>query len=182
MKIIFPGLLLFLISYSLSAQTNRFSVDANLPVQPFGDNFLRQNYQGMGDVGIKFNLKNVSEIDLGVSANLALFDMIDAAMSDTKTKVLMFSPRISAEMKISKINPYVGIGYSFLYFHVENKPDDYDDTSNGFNMNVGLKMHVISKLFINLGYDFIKLRAEDLLNSAYNTNIQVVDLGVGLQF
>ena len=181
-KIIAFGVFIVVILNSLDAQNNKLSIDLNVPIQPFGDNFIRQNYDGIIDMGLKYNFLNVSKIDFGISSDIALFDMVDASMFDTRTKLIMFRPRISGEIKISKLNPYAGIGYSLLYFNVVDKPDDFDNTSDGLNFNVGLKFHIMSKLYLNLGYDFIKIRTEgNIINNSYNRNIQILDLGFGLQ-
>ena len=183
MKNTISGIFFSIIMLSLNAQNNKFSIDLNIPFQPFEDNYIKNNFDGIVDIGFKYNVVNVSKFGIGVSGNFAFFKIEkhnNFIISDVN--LLMIRPRISAEIKISKFNPYVGMGYSLFYFHNKyDKSDDFDHTNEGPNINIGVKIHLSTKLYVNLGYDFIKLRMEDSFNQAYNRKIQIVDVGIGLQ-
>lgn len=50
-KILVP--LLLLTTISANCQNSKFSVEVNYPL-PLGDNFIKENYQGIVDLGVKY--------------------------------------------------------------------------------------------------------------------------------
>lgn len=169
--------LILMVTSNAFGQSNKLDVDLNYPF-PFGENFIGKNYSGMADLGLKYTLFNTSKFDIGLSANMGMLGKSDV-------KVVMMKPRVSTELKLGKINPYMGIGYSLFYYAFDsNSPltPNSDKTNDGLNMNAGIKLLLTSKLYMNLSYDFIKFRTEDHFDSDYNENIQMFNMGLGLQF
>jgi hypothetical protein len=65
------SLLMFLTPIIFS-QESKFSIEANIPVA-IGDNFLANYYNGVVDVGAKFRVLQLKNIDFGASLNSGLF-------------------------------------------------------------------------------------------------------------
>lgn len=173
-KILLSGFFVFILTTVTYSQNNKLSVDLNLPV-PVGDNFIGKNYQGIVDVGIKYHFIRLSKLGFGLSSNIGLLHS-----SRVDVNAIMIKPRISGEISLWRLKTYIGLGYSIFLYDVNM--EGVDNTNDGFNMNFGLKFNIISKLYINLGYDFIKFRTEKFEYSDYNSNIQILEIGLGVQF
>ena len=89
---------------------------------------------------------------------------------------------------MEKFHPSAGLGYSFIIFNVSG-PDPLDfsnetanDTQNGVNLNVSAGYDLTAKIFIQLQYDFIKLgTANDIPHNPFNTNVNLVKIGLGFR-
>jgi outer membrane protein W len=172
--IIIAVLILSILTNKSIAQNNKLSIDANYSML-VGDNFLKKNYNGLIDIGVQYYIKQETKLNIGVSNNIELLGGNYAT--------LVYKPRFFIDKKMNKINPYLGIGYSILYYFVDNQEyPNQDKTSDGININLGCKAFVSEKIYLNVSYDFIKLRAEDAINNSYNTNIQMVSLGLGYKY
>lgn len=188
---------LFLLFSALTfAQTNKFSIEAAYPL-PVDQNFLGDHFKGVADLGIKYRIKNLQIINIGVSVNGSMFTYNDSGYFpefdenlDFKTTLYMIQPRAYVELnlkKILKIHPYAGIGYSFLM--AERKFDSQSEIPNdstsqsGVNITFGLSYDLISKLYIFANYDYITLTELDsgVPKDSYNTNASLVKVGLGLR-
>jgi opacity protein-like surface antigen len=180
LAILFSLTSLFFTTNSI-AQNNRFSIDLNA-LKLVGDNYISNNYKSNIDIGVKYNFFNISKLDIGLSGNFAM-----VSKSGPDVNLLMIRPRISTEIKVWKISPYFGIGYSYYYFQnlVDSSipsAEHVDNSRDGLNVNLGFKVYIIPKLYLNFGYDFVKLRAEGRYYISYNTNFPMLDFGIGYQF
>jgi hypothetical protein len=175
MKRVFIVGLLIISCFKGFSQNSKLSLDINYPI-PVGDNFIGKNYNGIFDLGIKYNFVKISKFRLGMSANIGQL----VFHSDIPVKALMMKPRINAELTFGKLIPYAGIGYSFFNYNVDSNSSDIDKTNDGININLGLKFNIVSKVYLNFGFDFIKFRTEEMVNNSYNRNIEIFEIGVGI--
>ena len=190
LRILFLFLLFSLFS---NAQTSKFSVEAAYPL-PIDQNFLGDHFNGIGDLGLKYRIKNLQVINIGVSVNGSMYTYDDTVsfaelpVSDFKTTLYMIQPRAWAEInlkKIIKIHPFAGIGYTFLMAKRDFDSDAYSDDStsqSGVNLNVGLSYDIFPKVYLFGSYDYTMLTELDgAPSTTYNTKASVLKLGVGVR-
>ena len=188
--------LLLLTAIHTFSQETKFSIEANYPFT-MGENFIGNNYKGVADAGIKYRFTDVKLVNLGLSINGSLlnynFKVQDdfSEPFDYKVNAYFIQPRIFAELIITSIeefHPSASLGYSFILFNVAG-PDPLDfsnetakDSQDGINLNVALAYDLTEKIFIQLQYDFIKLgTSNDIPNTTYNTNVDLVKIGLGFR-
>ena len=188
--------LLLLTAIHTFSQETKFSIEANYPFT-MGENFIGNNYKGVADAGIKYRFTDVKLVNLGLSINGSLlnynFKIQDdfSEPFDYKVNAYFIQPRIFAELIITSIeefHPSASLGYSFILFNVTG-PDPLDfsnetakDSQDGINLNVALAYDLTEKIFIQLQYDFIKLgTSNDIPNTTYNTNVDLVKIGLGFR-
>ena len=188
--------LLLLITIHTFSQETKFSIEANYPFT-MGENFIGNNYKGIADAGIKYRFTDVKLVNLGLSINGSLlnysFKIQDdfSEPFDYKVNAYFIQPRIFAELIITSIKEFhssASLGYSFILFNVAG-PDPLDfsnetakDSQDGINLNVALAYDLTEKIFIQLQYDFIKLStSNDIPNTTYNTNVDLVKIGLGFR-
>ncbi|MCF6132393.1 outer membrane beta-barrel protein [Flavobacterium wongokense] len=189
-KFLYAFLLLSALSF---AQTTKFAIEAAYPL-PIDNNFLGDHFKGVADLGIKYRIKNLQVINIGVSVNGSMFTYSDSYFfaelpeMNFKTTLYMIQPRAYVEInlkKIIKIHPYAGIGYSFLRAKQDFDNDVYDKNTSqsGMNVTFGLSYDIISKLYIFANYDYISLTEldSDVPKTSYNTNASLVKVGLGLR-
>jgi len=169
---------LFLI-YCISgfSQNSKLHADINYPF-PIGDNFIGKNYHGVIVFGISYMPIKVSKIRLGISTNVG-FLSTNAEHSEIPVHASMIKPRLNAEIVFRKLTPYVGIGYSFFKYKISSNYSIADKTTDGLNLNCGVRYNLISRLYLKLDYDFIKFRVKDLPDISFNKNIMIINFGVG---
>jgi hypothetical protein len=186
--------LLFLLSMSISSfsQNSKFKLELNYPI-PVDQNFIGKNYSGIIDLGLKYSVQTKDIINLGIAFNTGLltFDNTkNVFFENYKTNAYFIQPKVFCEFNlktIQKLHPYTSLGYSFILFKSTGTNNEVDlsgtnNTSSGINLNLGLAIDITKKLFVNVQYDFIKLKKDDLIpNSTFNTNINLVKFGVGLK-
>lgn len=184
--------LLLITSFNLFSQNSKFSIELNYPI-PSDNNFIGKNYTGVVDLGVKYRILNKSIVNLGLSLNTGLLTFDNSNINspqDYKIYAYPIQPRMLCEFNIKpleKLHPYSSIGYSFIIFKATgtNYGEDISDmnkTQNGFNINFGLAYDITKKLFVNTQYDFIKLNQNgDFPNTTYNSNVNLIKIGLGLK-
>ncbi len=184
--------LLFIFTIKLFSQNSKLSIEASFPI-PIGDNFLEENYGGIVDVGAKYRFSELKILNIGASINGGFLKNSKADSNNLfDVNVFPIQPRIFAELNIEKLNklhPQIGLGYSFLIFKAKSNginPDfletNIDRTESGINLNLSLSYDITDKLFLQAQYDFIKTGVDnDVPNTKYNTNINILKFGLGLQ-
>jgi opacity protein-like surface antigen len=186
-------LTLFLIfTIKTFSQDYKFSLEANFPI-PVGDNFLGENYGGIIDIGAKYRFTELKIVNIGASINGGFLKNSKADNNNMfDVNVYPIQPRIFAELNIeslSKLHPQIGLGYSFLIFKAKSNginPDflesNIDRTEDGINLNFGLSYDITNKLFLQAQYDFVKIGVDnDVPDIKYNTNINILKLGLGFR-
>ncbi len=196
MKRNFLYALLLIISINSFSQETQFTIEANYPFTT-GENFIGKNYKGIADVGFKYRISDSKLVKMGASINGSLlkynFKVQDdfAEPFDYNVNAYFIQPRIFAELiiaSIEKFHPSAGIGYSFIIFNVSG-PDPLDfsnetanDTQNGINLNLAVTYDLTEQILIQLQYDFIKLgTANDIPNNSFNSNVNLVKIGLGFR-
>jgi len=185
-------ILLLNINLALFSQESKLSIELNYPI-PVGNNFIGKNYTGIIDIGGKYKIIDKDVLDFGVSLNAGLLtfnNLINNSTQNYKIYAYPIQPKIFCEFNIKnikKLHPYTSLGYSFIIFKAtgtnnEFDVSDFNETQSGVNLNFGLSYDFTNKFFVNGQFDFIKLQKEKgVPNSAYNTNINLVKLGIGLR-
>lgn len=177
------------------AQTSKFSVEAAYPL-PVDQNFLGDHFKGFGDLGLKYRIKNLQVINIGVSLNGSMFTYTEdnnpggeIESLNFKTTLYMVQPRAYAELnlkKIIKIHPFAGIGYTVLMAKqdfVDSGIPDESTTQSGMNLNFGLSYDIFPKVYLFTSYDYIMLTDLDsgIPSTTYNTKASIVKLGLGVR-
>jgi opacity protein-like surface antigen len=105
------------------------------------------------------------------------------------SSLIAFQPKAVAELKLTpdgKIRPYIGIGYSFLFFKTTGLEDftqgavsEAKQTESGLNINGGFTFNVTDRFFVKAQYDYIYLPPGETLDVKYNTRVNIFKAGVG---
>ena len=192
-KLLVLSLFLF-IGFNAFSQNKKVSLELNFPI-PFGDNFIGENYNGIVDAGIKYRFVNTGIVNVGASLNAGILRYPnDRIIGDVNITAINVQPRVFVELNapgLSKFHPSVGVGYNPIFFRSsgtlllgDGTPVDASssDTRSGVNFNVALAYDIFSRFFIQAQYDFTKLSETDGIPSmSFNTNVNILKLGVGLR-
>ncbi len=190
-------LLVFLLIVTIKtfSQDSKFSLEVNFPI-PIGDNFLGENYNGIVDIGAKYRFVKNGILNLGASVNFGYVQNTKSGATNLNqlfdVKIFPIQPRIFAEFNIpnlESLHPQIGLGYSILINNAKadtintlNLPADINDNESGFNFNLGLSYDLSDKFFLQAQYDFIKIGVKNgVPDISYNTNINIIKLGVGFR-
>jgi opacity protein-like surface antigen len=190
-------LLLFLLFSSFAfSQTSKFSIEAGYPL-PIDNNFLGDHFKGIADVGLKYRIKNLQVINIGLSLNGSMFTYSDSGYFPAfdenlsfKTTLYMIQPRFYTELnlkKVIKIHPFIGLGYSFLLadrkFDSQSQIPNDSINQSGININIGISYDVFSKVYLFTSYDYITLSNIDsgVPKTTYNTKVNLLKIGVGIR-
>jgi hypothetical protein len=169
------------IIFGTAQEKKRIILEIGYPL-PVGNNFIK-NYFSFIDLGAKYIFLNHEKFHYGVSTNLGMSRYQNLPYI---TRCFMLKPRFDIEYsnsyRESLLSPFIGIGYSFFYFHaIPKDPKLTDATNDGININLGVKMNFSEKIYGFLSYDFIKFRTEKRVKSSYNSNINFINFGIGIQ-
>lgn len=187
MKIKFLVLAILFSLNSLS-QNSKLSIELNYPI-PFDNNFIAENYKSIIDVGVKYRFINSKVINVGVAFNggVLYFDN-KSYFQDYKVTNYMLQPKIFGEFNVQKFQPFIGLGYTSMIFDYKGSNNGFDisnksDTQSGIDFNIGLKYIAIKNVFVQIQYDYIILNVGDEIpRTKYNTNVNLLKIGVGYQF
>jgi opacity protein-like surface antigen len=188
--------LLVLYSWFITGQTTKFSIEASYPL-PIDNNFVGKNFKGLVDLGLKYRIKNLQVINLGLSLNGSMYKASDTEYFlpndenvNFNTSMYLVQPRVYGELnlkKLIKLHPSIGVGYSFLItnttFDSQSHIADYKTNQSGLDVNLGVSYDILSKLCLFTYYDYIVLTNVDsgVPKTAYNTNINLLKFGIGLR-
>jgi len=195
MKLKFLSLLL-LVTWISNCQTSKFSVEAAYPL-PIDNNFVGKNFKGMVDLGLKYRIKNLQVINIGLSLNSSMYKASATEYffpNDENvhynTALYLVQPRAFGELnlkKMVKLHPSIGVGYSFSLtyttFDSQSHIADYKTNQSGLDVNLGVSYDILSKLYLFTYFDYIVLTKVDrgVPKTAYNTNINLLKFGIGLR-
>ena len=178
------------------SQDSKLSIELNFPY-PFDNNSVANNYNGIIDVGAKYKFINYKKLNAGVSLNISLLKSnseFNSLFLDLKTTSYLFQPRLFAELNFGKFYPLLGIGYASMVFHSSDTDEDIififrngdrnefsvNNTQSGIDLNAGFKYDLNENIFFQMQYDYIILSAElPIINSKYNTNVNLLKFGLG---
>ena len=150
-------ILLLIISVNSFSQDSKLKLEINYPI-PIDENFIGRSYDGIIDIGLKYEFKNLDFLNLGASLNTSMltnnsivYNPTAFSFIDAKVNSYVIQPRIFTELdleSVEKIHPIIGIGYTFMIF-------DYpmgSDTLDGYNINLGLSYDIMDRLFAQIQY------------------------------
>jgi hypothetical protein len=188
-SLLFTLLLIFTIN--TFSQNSKFSIEANYPIT-IDNNFLGEDSYGIVDLGLKYRFAEFNPVQIGVSLNGGL--LIDNSNQnnlpqDFLVTTYIIQPKIFAELNIEsikKLHPFLGLGYTFINLQLSGSNNGMDvsgesDNLSGFGLNLGASYDITNKFFIQVQYDFTKLSVDDVPNIKYNTNVNLLKLGIGLK-
>jgi opacity protein-like surface antigen len=102
----------------------------------------------------------------------------------------LIQPKVFTELTIpfvEKLHPFIGLGYTFVSLQLSGSNNGVDvseesDTLSGLGFNVGLAYDISKKVFVQAQYDFTKLNVDNIPDVKYNTNVNLLKLGIGFRF
>ncbi len=153
----------------------KISIEANYPM-PIGSNFLKDNYRGIGDIGLKWAFVSLPVVRIGAGANVGYYNWKGDDIPEPY-KAYLFQPKAFAEFSFEplvSLHPSVSVGYSVMAFESDG---DYTNR-NGLNYNIGLAYDIIGGFFIQAQYDMISLQG----GNDGTDNIGILKAGVGVRF
>ncbi|WP_299438239.1 outer membrane beta-barrel protein [uncultured Aquimarina sp.] len=190
---------IFLIAFAIKtfSQDSKFSAELNFPY-PFDNNFIADNYNGIIDIGAKYRFINSRKIAVGISINAGYFKSnseLTRFYGDLKIKSYLLQPKFFAELNLYRFHPFVGIGYTSMIFKSSVSDDEIaflsgnggfrdgfsvNNSQSGIDLNAGLQYDITKKIFIQAQFDYIILSREPpIINSKYNTNVNLLKFGLG---
>jgi len=173
------------------SQTSKYSIEANYPI-PIGNNFLGEDAYGIIDVGLKYRFVALNPVKIGISINGGvLVDNSNQNKSpqDYLITTYIIQPKMFAELDIAsieKLHSFLGIGYTFVNVQLSGSNNGMDvsgesDSLNGFSLNFGIIYDLTYKVFIQAQYDFTKLNIDDVPDIEFNTNVNLLKVGIGFR-
>ncbi|AOW20581.1 outer membrane protein [Urechidicola croceus] len=181
-----------LFSLPFFAQYSNFSIELNYPI-PIDKNFIGKNFNGIADLGFKYKFSSAKTLNIGASINSSLLanKTINNRPSFELT-VFSIQPRLFAELSsetLENFRPSIGLGYTFMIFSIFDKnnfnpqnpngPVD-SETYSGLNLNLGMSYDISNQFYGQIQYDFVKLGSDsDFTDSKYNSNVNILKIGVG---
>lgn len=190
MKKIILLLTIWLTAFSRS-QIHDWSVEVNYPLV-IDNNFVGQNFNGVLELGVNYNLHEDLNYRLSASLHNSLFkDRSEIVDLNTDFNMLLwfFQPRFRIDFifdNMPNIHPYVGVGYSFLTSFTNGNTSTFfpegSNTRSGLNAIVGLTFDISEFWYANCGYDFVRLSQLGSISNPYLQNVNVFKVGVGYRF
>ncbi|GAA3560426.1 outer membrane protein [Snuella lapsa] len=183
--------LLLIFTIKLFSQDSKFTFEANYPT-PIDNNFLGKESYGIIDVGLKYKAVDIKPVKLGISLNGGVLinnSNQNNGPLDFLVTTYTIQPKGFAELNINaikKLKPFIGLGYTFMIFQVSGTNNGFDvsgesETQSGFGTNLGIAYDISNKLFIQVQYDFTKLNVDNVPDIKYNTNVNLLKIGLGLK-
>ena len=183
-------IVLLLLCIKLFSQESKFSLELNYPI-PIDNNFVSENYNGIIDVGLKYRFSNIDFLNIGASINASIF--IDSYHDvPFAVNIHTIQPRIFSELdleSLSKFHPAIALGYTFITSNaggdenINPFANGSGKNGGGYNLNLALVYDLTNRLFAQIQYDFIKIGVDnEVPDIKYNTNINVLKLGLGYRF
>ncbi len=195
MRIKLLGLLCVITTISMG-QTSPFSIEASYPL-PMGSNFLGEHFKGVADLGLKYRIKNLQVVTIGVAVNGSLFQKSDSGYFPAydeilhfKTSLYIIQPKLFGELnlkKINKLHPSIGVGYSaFLFtttFDSQSNVASTHTNQGGIVVCLGISYDILSKVYLFTSFDYGKLTQlkAEIPKSSYNTQTSLMKFGFGVR-
>ena len=183
--------LLLIFTLNAFTQDSKFSLEANYPIT-IDQNFLGEDSYGIIDLGLKYRFVELNPLKLGISINGGV--LVDNSNQNNSPQdflvtTYIIQPKIFAEFNIQSIenfHPFIGLGYTFMNFQLSGSNNGMDvsgesDKLSGFGLNFGIAYDISRKIFIQAQYDFTKLNVDDVPDIKFNTNVNLLKLGIGFR-
>lgn len=184
--------LLLIASIQSFSQDSKLSFEMHYP-KPIDQNFIGKNYDGIIDIGAKYRFSKTTNLNIGASINggiLVNTTNDNNGNQDFKVTSYLIQPKLYADLKIesmSKLHPFAGVGYTFMVFDASGTNNGFDvsgssTTESGINVNFGVAYDITDKIFIDIQYDYVKLKVDnEIPNTTFNTNVNLLKVGVGFR-
>jgi len=154
---------------------------------PYGDDSY-----GIIDLGLKYRFTELNPIKIGVSLNGGV--LIDNSNQNNSPQdflvtTFIIQPKVFAEINVEsveKLHSFLGLGYTFMNFQLSGSNNGMNvsgesDNLSGFGFNFGVAYDISNKIFVQVQYDFTKLNADDVPDIKFNTNVNLLKIGIGLK-
>ncbi|CAM1355684.1 MULTISPECIES: outer membrane protein [Tenacibaculum] len=187
-------LILLLCGMGSFSQNKKISLEVSYPLT-IDNNFIGGRSEGVVDFGVKYRIKDFKIVNFGIGINGGfLVDDRDKDNypQDFERTIYTIQPKIFSELNLSqltKLHLFVNIGYSFMKMKLTNTnnsgPVDFSklsDTLRGINAGLGVSYDVLPRFFLQVQYDFSKLNSGNSPDINYNTNVNLLKMGVGIRF
>jgi opacity protein-like surface antigen len=173
------------------SQNEKFSLEVNYPLT-IDNNFIGERSYGVIDLGVKYKIKNLNVINLGLGINGGvLIDNTNQANfpQDFLRTIYTVQPKVFGEFNlngITKLHPFVAVGYSFVIIQLSGSNNGVDvsnmsDTLGGLGLGLGVSYDILPKIFIQAQYDYSKVDSGNSPDISYNTNFSLLKLGIGIR-
>lgn len=185
------GIILFtsVLSY---AQQYKWSLEGNFPYT-FGDNFVDEGYNGVADLGLKYQFARFNTFDLGASLNVGAYLRDDTRFDGSPNangNAVLFQPRLFASFNIDRqprLHPMLGLGYSIFAFFIDDQNfagADFQESASddGINLNLAVAYDIYDHFYVQLQYDYVRLSARNTRQTPYNQNVNIIKVGIGYRF
>lgn len=168
-KILIISLIFVQISH---AQLKRFSLDFSYPYS-LDKNILKEDYQGLVDVGLKYRIVKAPVINVGIAFNGSLFKANEIKtfnQENINLNAYFVQPKLFFEFNLkqaTRLRPYFAVGYSYnITENVALQPTLSTGETNliftikeqGIVLNTGLSFDLTSWLYLHAQYDFLRLK------------------------
>ncbi len=193
------SLLVILLIFSIKsvAQDSKFSLEFNYPA-PIDQNFIGKNNNGIIDIAVKYRFWELDFFKIGISLNAGMYkNSKKERIQPINVTTYIYNPNVFTEFKLKstpRLHPYIGIGYTIInaransadlntYNFQNNTFVKSNETSNGVSINIGASYDFTTKIFAQVQYLFIKSKTDgEALDIEYNTNINILKIGMGYRF
>jgi len=156
----------------------------------FDHTFINDYYNGVIDAEFNYKAYKTNILSLGLGLNLGLLKSDDSVI-DFNIKSYVLQPKIFVEFNVSKLHPYLRLGYSSMFFRTKGRSDkiggyydvalSFNNIQSGLNINPGIKYNIRNDFFVQAQYDYILLGVEQpIINSRYNGAVHIIKIGVGM--
>ncbi|MHC9089491.1 outer membrane beta-barrel protein [Tenacibaculum sp. IMCC1] len=187
-------LILLLCGIGSFSQNKKISLEVSYPLT-IDNNFIGGRSKGVVDLGIKYRIKDFKIVNLGIGINGGLLvddtDKSNNYPQDFERTIYAIQPKIFSELNLSqltKLHLFVNIGYSFMKMKLTNNnnsgPVDFSklsDTLRGINAGLGVSYDILPRIFLQAQYDFSKLNSGNSPDVDYNTNVNLLKMGIGIR-
>lgn len=190
-KIIF--LIICFVSTKNYSQDSKINIELSYPI-PIDKNFVGKNFNGIVDLGLKFRFLEFNIVNIGGSLNTGyLKNSKSDRVQPFDVNLFTIQPRVFAELNlpsIPKFHPSIGLGYSIFMFKPVNNRTAFESNistesinESGLNINTTLAYDITDEILVIVQYDFVKIGVDnDVPDITYNTNINILKIGLGYRF
>lgn len=187
-------LILLLCGIDSFSQNKKISLEVSYPLT-IDNNFIGGRSKGVVDLGIKYRIKDFKIVNLGIGINGGLLvddtDKSNNYPQDFERTIYAIQPKIFSELNLSqltKLHLFVNIGYSFMKMKLTNTNNSgqvdfskLSDTLRGINAGLGVSYDILPRIFLQAQYDFSKLNSGNSPDIDYNTNVNLLKMGIGIR-
>jgi hypothetical protein len=172
-------ILLLIFSIKSYSQDSKFSIESNFPI-PTGNNFIKENYSGIVDLGFKMRLIKTNYLNIGFLLNGSLFIYKENSIQSYFKNLYTIQPKILTELNgLEKFRPFLGLGYSLMTYRKTGSVD------NGINFSLGINYNINKKIYLQIQYDVITgtdkytYRRSNYYPVVLNSDINIIKAGIG---